>query len=146
MAAGQHDYISRSSSSRAKGLLPPYLHVPYISTHNPHALGHLSLFYEANRAPGKGRSRCSASPGFEHPLFAHTHRGSLYLTNNYLTKYANGIITVICLAVISVWNVNVNFGIFAGYVCVVVGFLSHPCVLPGLQFDEFLLVLEKKPP
>lgn len=28
--------------------------------------------------------------------------------------------------------------------CVVVGFLSLACVLPGLQFDEFLLVLEKK--
>lgn len=28
--------------------------------------------------------------------------------------------------------------------CVVVGFLSPACVLPGLQFDEFLLVLEKK--
>lgn len=37
-----------------------------------------------------------------HSLHTHTHRGSLYLTNNYLTKYANSIITVICLAVISV--------------------------------------------
>lgn len=32
----------------------------------------------------------------------HIHTGSLYLTNNYLTKYANSIITVICLAIMSV--------------------------------------------
>lgn len=69
-------------------------------------LGHLSPFCKANRSPGKGSSSCSASWDFRHLLLAHTHRhthtGCLYLTNNYLTKYANSIITVICLAVISV--------------------------------------------
>lgn len=104
MAAGQRGYISRSSPSGAKGLLPPYLHVPYISTPKPlaSALGHLSPFCEINGAPGKGRSSCSASLGFEHPLLAHTRTGFLYLTNNYLAKYANSIITVICLAATSV--------------------------------------------
>lgn len=103
-AAGQCDHFSPSSSSRAKGFVPPYLHVSYIST--PHllvsALGHLSPLCEANGTPGKGISSSSTSLGFEHLLLAHTHMGSLYLTNNYLTKYANSIITVICLAIISV--------------------------------------------
>lgn len=103
-AARQCDHFSPSSSSRAKGFVPPYLHVSYIST--PHllvsALGHLSPLCEANGTPGKGISSSSTSLGFEHLLLAHTHMGSLYLTNNYLTKYANSIITVICLAIISV--------------------------------------------
>lgn len=87
----------------------PCLCAPCVSTSSPSlasALGHLSPFCKANRSPGKGSSSCSASWDFRHLLLAHTHRhthtGCLYLTNNYLTKYANSIITVICLAVISV--------------------------------------------
>lgn len=41
-------------------------------------------------------------PGVPGICSLHTHTGCLYLTDNYLTKYANSIITVICLAVISV--------------------------------------------
>lgn len=102
VGAEQPDYSSWSSSC----LLPP-VSVPHISaqpTPPASALGHLSPFCKANRSPGKGSSSCSASRGFRHLLLAHTHTytGCLYLTNNYLTKYANSIITVICLAVISV--------------------------------------------
>lgn len=48
---------------------------------------------------GKEQLFCLLGLGASAP---HTHTHSPHLTNNYLTKYANSIITVICLAVISV--------------------------------------------
>lgn len=117
------------SSSRALPSPAPPVHPPPCQ--------HFRAFVTVLRSKqgtweGKEQLFCLLGLGASTPLtHTHTHTGSLHLTNNYLTKYANSIITVICLAVISVWNVNVNFGIFAGYVCAAVGLslsLSLSCV------------------
>lgn len=84
---------------------PSHTCTSHLSAHSPPTpllWGACHLFVQQMGHLGREGAAALPPRGCKHPLLTHTHTGSLYLTNNYLTKYANNIITVICLAVISV--------------------------------------------